>query len=171
MMKNADKMTSRRVACVDCGIRFSGVCVMDMPAPPLQPKIIMMELVKDKPIDEFVADTVIPMLLEHANPFFVYENMMMPFAKHKGRVPIRVQKAVRAKIDVYKNRVAIKALQPAQKHLIGAVVKDRKKLTVEAARGYIKARDPTWLPVFDGLSRQHDVADSVLMGLYVYHNL
>lgn len=164
----------QRVAAVDCGNVTSGVCVVDFD-PAGGHKVVLLEVhtnptKKASALAGYVEETIVPMLIDHPNPTFAYENTFRPSSRFGNHGTLRIQKSVRAVIDKHKKKVTIRSLQPTQKHAIGSITADRKDKSIEAAKAFLAQHDPRWVPVVDAAPRKHDMTDALLSAIYAYHN-
>lgn len=155
----------RFVAC-DLGNQHCGVVVADVQAGNAEPPsvtIVDMRCVAD--------DAAVFQLVTASAPvaMVLYENTYM----FNNWSLLRAQKRLRKACE--DADVKTKALLPSQKHSgsvqPGTRSKRRKVDAVTSARLWLTQHAPGWLPAFDGMDRNHDVADALLMLLYHAHRL
>lgn len=152
-----------RYISIDIGKDFSGIVVGDIEENELTIK--HMECYEGKDLVDHVVVRLIP---EWSPQCVVYENTYIERGK-SNYTCMRIQKAFRKAVkDVHD--VTVRALLPSQKvsMMPGKKHRDRKKQAESYVASFLQENHAHWYGVYQSLMpRKHDVADAVLMLLYI----
>lgn len=157
-----------RVIAIDFGIHCTGIAAIEIEDGNDAVHVVALQCnAVNTPIGEMCMRHIDPFITGNDKCIVVYENNY----HYRNWDVLRKQKAVR---QIYKTRgVPIRALQPSQKAFMGRVAKGNRK--VNAVRVVTEVlnnlEDKQWLVVFKNLERNHDVADAMLMALYVKEHM
>ena len=152
-----------RYIAVDIGKNVSGVVIGDIDNHELTIK--HMECHEGKDLVEHVTTHLIP---EWSPKYVVYENTYIGRGK-SNYTCMRIQTTLRKAIKDMKD-ISVRSLLPSQKisMLPGKKHRDRKKQAEKYVSDYLANHDDHWSTVYQSMTpRKHDVADAVLMLLYV----
>lgn len=163
---------SHRILAIDVGIQNTGIIIADV-FEEGNVSLVHMHLFKD-PNDmhasllQYIKNTIEPLILNHASPYYVYENL---FTRrfYKNPVVMRTQSGIRKLFE--KTNIQIICLRPSQKFGIGGTNVNRKEQSVTTARMFLAEKQAKeWLDKFNTYERAHDVADALLSLLYLNTN-